>query len=139
EAYVVLMNGREDDEISEYFISTAFPGLEAMQAVLDAVEQHGPVSVRALQPFVNLSQGRVAQALTLLEIDGAVARDGSSYWRTPNAWTPDEERWQRVTSLRRTELSRMQAFVRADSCLMEFIARELDDPTAAPCGRCAVC
>jgi len=139
DALVILMTGQEDDEISEYFIRSAFPGVDAMLTVLDLVEAHGPLSVRAIQPYLNLAQGRIAQCLTLLEIDGAVARDGGRYWRTPNAWASDVARWQRVTDLRRHELARMQAFTQTDSCLMEFVARELDDPTAAPCGHCAIC
>jgi ATP-dependent DNA helicase RecQ len=33
----------------------------------------------------------------------------------------------------------MQVFLHGDACLMEFLRRELDDPAAAPCGRCAIC
>ncbi len=31
----------------------------------------------------------------------------------------------------------MQAYMRHDGCLMEFLTRLLDDPDAAPCGRCS--
>jgi ATP-dependent DNA helicase RecQ len=33
----------------------------------------------------------------------------------------------------------MQAYVAHPGCLMEFLARALDDPTAGPCGQCAHC
>jgi len=33
----------------------------------------------------------------------------------------------------------MEAYAATDGCLMEFLRRELDDPGAAPCGRCANC
>ena len=33
----------------------------------------------------------------------------------------------------------MRDFVATDRCLMEFLARELDDPASSPCGRCANC
>lgn len=36
-------------------------------------------------------------------------------------------------------IMRMQDFVGHTGCLMEFLTRELDDPYAAPCGRCASC
>jgi ATP-dependent DNA helicase RecQ len=136
---VILLNGAEDDEIQEYFITTAFPEAPAMQAVLDALEETGGATLRGLQVSVNLSQTRIEQALKLLEVEGAVARDGTTYFRTVNLWTPDEVRQQRVTNLRRHELEQMRAFVRSDACLMEFVARELDDRTAEPCGRCAIC
>jgi hypothetical protein len=39
--------------------------------------------------------------------------------------------------MREAELAQMQAYVEHDGCLMAFLARALDDPNAAPCGRCA--
>lgn len=33
----------------------------------------------------------------------------------------------------------MRRYVAADMCLMAFLRRELDDPQALPCGRCAPC
>jgi ATP-dependent DNA helicase RecQ len=95
------------------------------------------MSKSAIERAVNLPKGQIAQALKLLELDGAVARDGSRYLRTPNPWHQDEERIQRVLAARRLELAQMQAYMRHDGCLMEFLTRLLDDPTAAPCGRCS--
>lgn len=61
------------------------------------------------------------------------------YFRTPNPFRPHRPDQEQITQLRRTELARMQAFVQHRGCLMEFIERELDDPSAGPCGRCAQC
>ena len=139
DAYAILMNGTEDDEIQDYFIRSAFPGAAAMREILAALEVRGSLTVPQLEPHVNLPRGRIQQCLTLLEVDGAIGCQGGRYFRTVNAWAPDEARWQRVTALRRAELQQMQEFVGLQSCLMEFVARALDDPTARPCGRCAVC
>jgi len=95
------------------------------------------MSAPAIERAVNLPKGQIAQALKLLELDGAVARDGGRYLRTPNPWQQDEERIERVMAARRLELAQMQAYMRHDGCYMEFLARLLDDPTAAPCGRCS--
>ena len=51
----------------------------------------------------------------------------------------DEDRIARVIAARRVELAQMQAYVRHDGCLMEFLVRLLDDPDPAPCGRCVNC
>jgi ATP-dependent DNA helicase RecQ len=139
DAYALLMNGREDDDIQDYFIRSAFPGVEVMRQVLDVVESGEGVTERQIEHRVNLSYARIAQCLTLLEIDGAVEHQGYAYFRTVNPWTPDEERWQQVTSRRYDELEQMRAFVMHQGCLMEFIARALEDPAAGPCGRCANC
>lgn len=139
DAFAILMNGTEDDEIQDYFIRSAFPGAEAMRQVLAVLEAHEAVTARQIEQYANLSRSRIAQCLTLLEVDGAVQREGSSYFRTVNPWEPDEEQWHEVTSLRYSELQEMQRFAMHESCLMEFLARALDDPSAAPCGRCAMC
>jgi ATP-dependent DNA helicase RecQ len=139
DAYAILLNGREDDEIQDFFIRSAFPGIEAMRQVLTAIEDHDSIGTRALEQRVNLSRGRIKQCLMLLEIDGAIQREGRGYFRTVNPWSPDEDRWSQVTSLRYDELEGMHDFVEQPGCLMEFIARALNDPTAAPCGRCANC
>ena len=65
---------------------------------------------------VNLPKGRIEQALKLLELDGAVARDGSRYLRTPNPWQQDEARIERVMAARRVELAQMQAYMTHDGC-----------------------
>ena len=111
-AWGILLSGREDDEIAEYFIQTAFPPTVNMQGILETLEAAGgPMSVVGLQSAVNLPKGRIEQALKLLEIDGAVARDGGRYPRTAEPWAQDEARIERVIATRRAELAQMQAYV----------------------------
>jgi ATP-dependent DNA helicase RecQ len=140
DAQVVLLTGAEDDEIQEYFIRSAFPPAQQLIDVLHALDEaEDGLSVSALEAAVNLPRNRLTQCLKVLEIEGAVVRDRSTYIRTPNEWLPDTQRTELVTVQRRTELARMQELVACKTCLMEFVARELDDPDAARCGRCAVC
>ncbi len=139
DAYAVLLHGNEDDEIQDYFIRNAFPGTDRQREVLTVLEASAGLGLNEILARVNLSRARVEQCLKLLEIEGAVVRDGSLYVRTVNPWTPDEEHSRQITAGRYRELDRMRAFVDAATCLMEFVARELDDPWARPCGRCAVC
>jgi ATP-dependent DNA helicase RecQ len=139
DAYAVVLSGKEDDDIQEYFIRSAFPAVEQMTQVLSAVAGTAGISVRSLQAEVNLPRGKLEQCLKLLEVDGAIARDGSNYFRTANPWSADVERSNRVTATRYAELAAMQDFVGHRSCLMEFVARSLDDEHARPCGRCAMC
>ncbi len=138
-AYGVVLSGREDDDIAEFFMDTAFPPTVNMHEILVVLEGVDSMSLGGLEKTVNLKRGRLTQALKLLELDGAVARDGSRYLRTPNPWSQDEERIARVIAARRTELEQMQAYMRHEGCLMAFLVRLLDDPDPAPCGRCANC
>jgi ATP-dependent DNA helicase RecQ len=82
------------------------------------------------------------RALKLLEIDGAIEIKFNRkilYVRTANPWQPDIDRTNRITALRRGELAQMQRYVAHSGCLMEFLARALDDPDAKTCGVCANC
>jgi ATP-dependent DNA helicase RecQ len=142
-AYGILLSGREDDEIQDYFIRSAFPPVEIMGQILEALERSEGLTFKEILSRVNVSYRMAEQALKLLELDGAVAIDSGSgprrYFRTLNPWKPDLERVTRVTGLRREELAQMQAYVTHTGCLMEFLGQALNDPEARPCGRCANC
>ncbi len=138
-AFGILLNGAEDDEISDYFIRTAFPPVDVMQGVLAAVEERGPLTVDDIGAELNQNRGAIEKALKLLEVDGAVAHDKLGYVPTGLAWQPDVARFEQVTRLRREEVEQMRRYVEHKGCLMEFLARALDDPNAAPCGKCMNC
>jgi ATP-dependent DNA helicase RecQ len=138
-AEVILLTGAEDDDIAAYFIDEAFPPEEAMRAILAATEAEGGVTSAAIEAEVNVKSSTIDRSLKLLEVDGAVAHEGRSWFRTPNPWQPDSERIEAVTSARLRELDRMREFVVTDRCLMAFVTGELDDPEAGPCGKCANC
>jgi ATP-dependent DNA helicase RecQ len=139
DAIAVLLNGREDDEIHDYFVSTAFPGEPALRRVLELVEAEPGIKLKGLEARLNLKRTRLQQSLTFLQVDQAVYREGGGYFRTPTPWTPDLERWRGVTERRREELDRMRAFADSSGCLMQLVTAELDDPTSERCGRCANC
>jgi ATP-dependent DNA helicase RecQ len=139
DAYGILLSGREDDEIQDYFIRSAFPPAEVMSRVLRAVEQTSGMTINELMSLMNYRRGVIDKALKLLEVDGAVIRDGRSYIRTTNAWQADQVRSDQVTADRRAEVEEIKRYVDHDGCLMEFLARALDDPTPSPCGKCMNC
>ena len=139
EAFVVLLHGGEDDEIVEYFIQTAFPPEDDLRAVLNEIEQADGLRLFDLERRLNLSHGQIEKSLKILEVDGAIFREDGRYVRSANAWEPERDRIVNVTAQREHELTKMRELTEAESCLMEFLGRELDDPAATPCGRCAVC
>lgn len=142
-AYGILLNGAEDDEIQTYFIESAFPSQDATAAILESLAQTDGLALNELLARVNVARSVADRALKLLEVDGivGVSRDQGKvrYFRTPNPWRPDPEHIEQITAQRRRELAEIQAYVRHAGCLMEFLARALDDPVAAPCGVCANC
>lgn len=139
-AYIVLLNGAEDDEIQNYFIETAFPSYQEMEAVLRIIERSdNGVNKNQIYKFINMSNKRIHNCLKILEIDMVITRDKNKYFRTPIAWIPDYKRSYRVTEQRYNELQKMKDFVDHKGCYMKFISKELDDPIKAKCNRCSNC
>jgi ATP-dependent DNA helicase RecQ len=139
DAAIVLLHGREDDEIANYFIATAFPREDDLRSVLIEIERSEGRTKSELSGRINLSATRIERCLKALELDEAIFKEGPRYFRSTNVWTPEHERIANVIGQRRFELDRIRAFTHTDDCLMQFLAAELDDPAPEVCGRCANC
>ncbi len=141
-AEVVLLRGAEDRRIQDFFIEQAFPARELVDRVLghlDAVGAEG-ASTPELTAMVNLGRGRIDAMLKVLDVEGAVSRDGSRWVREPGSdWAYDAERYAHITALRRREQATMADFGADGRCLMRALQEELDDPDPQDCGRCSVC
>ena len=135
EAHVVLLRGAEDRRIQDFFIETAFPPQVLAERVLASL----PATLPELQTEVNLGRGRIEGMLKVLDVEGAVRRDGSRWEGTGAPWEYDAERYEQVTALRRAEQQAMLDYGADGRCLMVKLLTELDDPAAEPCGRCSVC
>ncbi|MFK4227471.1 RecQ family ATP-dependent DNA helicase [Streptomyces sp. NPDC019890] len=139
-AEVLLLPGREDEAIWQYFASVAFPPEELVRRTLDVLGQAGrPLSLPALEPLVELRRTRLETMLKVLDVDGAVRRVKGGWTTTGEPWSYDSERYAWVARQRETEQQAMRDYARSTSCRMEFLRRQLDDEEAAPCGRCDNC
>ena len=140
-SYGVLLSGKEDAQIHEYFRENAFPSDEQVSEVLNALERHEGLTLRELQQEVNLRQGQLDKVLKYLSVENPapLIKDGRDWVRTPVAYRLDHDRIARLTGQRETEWQEVQAYIGHKGCLMEFLRRALDDPEAEPCGRCANC
>jgi ATP-dependent DNA helicase RecQ len=138
-ADVVLLRGREDRRIQDFFIEQAFPPKDRVDRVLEALDGDG-ATTNELMGAVNLGKGRIEAMLKVLDVEGAVTREGTKWLRVPGAdWRYDGERYAHVTQLRRHEQAAMAAFGADGRCLMRALREELDDPDPQDCGICAVC
>jgi len=139
-AEVILLPGREDRDIWSYFASLAFPPEHVVRTTLAALARAGrPVSAGALETQVDLSRGRLEMMLKVLDVDGAVQRVSGGWQATGRDWAYDAERYERVAAERSREQQAMLGYLATGGCRMEYLRRELDDPAAAPCGRCDNC
>lgn len=142
DAYGVLLNGEEDDAIADYFIRTAFPTPPDVDQLLAAMRAaNGALTVPKLQQRANLSIGKIEKILKflLLESPAPIQKTAAGYVLNPVRWQMPVERIERITNLRRQEQERMKVYMASEDCLMQFLAEELNDPNAEPCGKCASC
>ncbi len=137
-ADVLLMPGHEDADIWHYFATASMPSPGKASAVLNALGDE-PLSTPALEARVDIRRTPLELLLKVLDVDGSVRRVQGGWVVTGQPWVYDEERYERIAESRRAEQQSMLAYERGESCRMELLQRELDDPTAAPCGRCDVC
>ena len=141
-ADVVLLRGGEDRRIQDFFIEQSFPSRDRVTAVLEDLGVAGEAgrSTQELLGVVNIGKGRLEAMLKILDVEGALRRDGSRWVLVPDSgWAYDAERYARVTALRREEQRAMERFGADGRCLMRVLQEELDDPEPRDCGRCAVC
>jgi ATP-dependent DNA helicase RecQ len=143
-AYGVMLSGGDDRDINDYFIEQAFPSEEEVSAILHAVEESAQgLTIAQLEASVNLSRTQIERVLRTLAVE-----DQPPLARLEGRWVATLQRYDpqrrhrlidHMTRLRQAEQVQMDAYCRHKGCLMEFLARALDDPDAAPCGRCAFC
>src|ERR1022692_4504451 len=139
-ADVIALPGREDADIWAYFASLAFPPERVVRTTLAALADAGrPLSTAALETRVDLSRSRLEMMLKVLDTDGAVRRVSGGWTATGQPWIYDADRYARVSAERAREQQAMLGYLATDACRMEYLRRELDDPEAAPCGRCDNC
>ncbi|MET9466525.1 RecQ family ATP-dependent DNA helicase [Streptomyces sp. NPDC006544] len=139
-AEVLLLPGKEDEAIWQYFASVAFPPEQQVRRTLEVLAAAGrPLSLPALEPLVDLRRTRLETMLKVLDVDGAVHRVKGGWTSTGEPWAYDAERYAWVARQRAAEQQAMRDYASATGCRMEFLRRQLDDEEAAPCGRCDNC
>ncbi|OBB27925.1 recombinase RecQ [Mycolicibacterium elephantis] len=141
-AEVVLLPGREDQDVWRYFASVAFPPEPLVRKVIRELEPDRPQSTAALEPLVDLNRTRLEMVLKVLDVDGAVRRVKGGWVSTGQEWIYDEARYRKLDEARRHEQQAMLDYLDIESCRMAFLRGQLDDPLLKDgerCGRCDNC
>lgn len=140
QSYGILLRGTEDADIQDYFIDAAFPAPDLAEQVVSLLERRAVSMTRQeIQAEVNVRPGRLENLLKVLEVEGAVERDGRRWMRTLLEWNFDHERVVSVTALRRAEQQQMWDYIETDECRMRLLRGYLDDHAPEPCGICDNC
>ena len=138
-AEVVLCPTPTDGDVWAYFDSTAMPPRHVVDGVLTVLQRGGPASIADIEAGVNLRRGRLEVLLKILDVEGAVDRDGTRWFRTEQPWTYDDERHRRLAAARRSEQQAMRSYVATSGCRLRYLRDALDDDGAENCGRCDNC
>lgn len=143
-AYAVLLSGREDNDIQQYFIANAFPNEKLVKEILSVIERADGGATRAeIHRQVNAKYRKTEAVLKFLAAESPpsilVSGRPQTYTRTLNDYELPHETIARRSQKKQAEWEMMQTYLHHENCLMQFLASELDDPEAAPCGKCANC
>ena len=135
---VLLPAGGADERIWEYFATATLPDPRLAQELLAALGD-GPQSLVELENATGARRGRVEMMLKQLRVDGVVEHSGGAWAATGREWTYNADKYGAIVMARRREAAMMRDFAFGRRCLMQVLVDALDDPHAAPCGRCSVC
>ncbi len=136
----ILLSGAEDRAIQDFFIERAFPPPDLAAEVVKLLQARAEsMSISDLRRKVNAKPSQMEQLIKVLEIEGAVERDGRRWRRTLRPWTYDCERVQAVTARRRVEQKQMLDYISTDRCRMALLREYLDDKAQGSCGICDIC
>lgn len=138
-AYIILMYGREDEDILDYFIRTAFPTEEETKGIVSLIGENDGVRIGKIVAELNFRRSRIEKALAFLMNDGFVRKENSLYYLTPKRFVYDRARYDAITAVRRNEMEQMKQLVNTTECYSRFLVSALDDKTATDCGHCANC
>ena len=140
-ALVALLPAAGDERVWEYFATATLPDpadVRRLLAVLPGPDE-APASVPALEAESGLRRTKVELLLKQLAVDEVTDRGVDGWRATGREWTYDAEHYAGILATRRREAAIMREYVAGGSCLMALLQRALDDPSAAPCGRCSAC
>jgi ATP-dependent DNA helicase RecQ len=146
-AEAVLFYRTEDLGLRRFFSGGGQVDVAEIGTVLEAVERAGgPVEPGRLQDATELSQTKLATAVSRLEEvgavqvlpDGEVAPAAGSPPRT-EAIAAAAEAEDRRRAFDRSRVDMMRAYAETDTCRRGFVLSYFGEPVEGPCGNCDNC
>lgn len=142
-AYGIMLCGKEDDQIANFFIENAFPPQARIDSILRVLRNSNGMTLSELESNINVKRKKIMAALKFLSVEtqSPIAKDGNKYFATPLAshYVVDHERINTITSIRKNEQAQMRDYMGHKGCLMSFLQTALDDMNAKQCGKCMNC
>jgi ATP-dependent DNA helicase RecQ len=146
-AEAVLFYRPEDLGLRRFFAGGGRVGLEELREVAETVHAApDPVDPTALQERTELSQSKLATAVSRLEDAGAVEVLPTGHIAEPNDAPPVDEAVKEALQteedrreFERSRLEMMRALAETTGCRREFVLSYFGEPFEGPCGHCDNC
>jgi len=144
-AHGVLLSGSEDDDIQRYFISQAFPNESLVNDILNVLEDSDDgLQMKAITYQINARPKKIEAAIRFLLAENPAPiivsqQNPIIFSRTLINYQLPRETIQRLCTIKEREWEVMQDYLTIDTCLMQRLAKELDDDLSEPCGKCENC
>ena len=137
----IMMLGKEDAQMQQYFIQNAFPKEKQINKLLDAIESTDGIKLTELEPLVNFSKGTIGDILKFLSIEqpSPILKEDKKFYRTQFDYQIPEDKIERLNTIKKGEWEILNGYHKSSLCLMQFLSNELDDPDSQPCGKCENC
>ena len=138
-AYTFLMFGKEDEDILNYFINTAFPSEREAADIMEYISNNDGVKLYQINSALNIKKARLDKAISFLMHDGFIRKEKQTYYATPKPFVYDKEHYDAVTATRTREMEQMKRLATTTTCYSKFVVECLDDHSAYECGHCSNC
>lgn len=138
-AYAFLMYGKEDVDIVNHFINTAFPNEDETMKIMDTIFDSNGIGKFGIEAQLNMRRSRIEKALDFLENDGYITRSRGKYYLSPKPFKYDREKYDEILKIRKFEVDQMLGLLTQSGCYSKYIVNALDDFSAKPCGCCEKC
>jgi ATP-dependent DNA helicase RecQ len=146
-ARAVLFYRPEDLGLRRFFAGGGRVGLEELREVAEAVAgARDPVAPTELQERTDLSQTKLATAVSRLEDAGAVEVLPTGHVSRPPSAPPVDEAVQEALQteedrreFERSRLEMIRSYAETTDCRREFVLSYFGEPFEGPCGRCDNC
>ena len=106
------------------------PQADWVQNVLNVLKDSDGLTVRKMKARLNLRHNQIEKVLKFLAVENPapVIKVDNQWRRTPVFYKLDAERIRRLTEQREVEWEEVKRYISERGCLMEFLAKALDDP-----------
>ena len=138
-AIAILMYGKEDRQINNYFIETTFPKKADCEKVLEVLRKNDGLKKSQIKFYVNIENREIEKVLMFLENEGAIFYDSNKYFASSKNYVYNEEHYNEIKQAKKTEMEQMVALLNTKECYSKFIVNCLDDFSAKNCGKCSNC